>query len=190
MRLPGTILLAMSLAAVCAPGILAAAQDAIPQAGWEAPEFTLPSQDGSAVSLKNLRGKWVVLYFYPKDGTSGCTIEAHNFQRDLSGYEARNAVIMGVSLDSTGSHKEFCAKQGLTFKLLADDQKQVTPRYGSMQSILGYKLAARNTFLIDPLGTNRKGVDGRKSRGAQPRSAGGAKFPFEKVAPQPALQLY
>src|SRR5947209_20361273 len=99
MRLPGTILLAMSLAAVCAPGILAAAQDAIPQAGWEAPEFTLPSQDGSAVSLKNLRGKWVVLYFYPKDGTSGCTIEAHNFQRDLSGYEARNAVIVGVSLD-------------------------------------------------------------------------------------------
>jgi len=130
----------------------ASAGDAIPQPGSEAPGFTLPSQDGSAVSLKDLRGKWVVLYFYPKDGTSGCTLEAHNFQRDLDGYEARNAVILGVSLDTTGSHKEFCAKQGLTFKLLADDQKKVTPQYGSLQSILGFKVAARNTFLIDPQG--------------------------------------
>jgi thioredoxin-dependent peroxiredoxin len=130
----------------------ASAGDAIPQPGSEAPGFTLPSQDGSAVSLKDLRGKWVVLYFYPKDGTSGCTLEAHNFQRDLHGYEARNAVIVGVSVDTAGSHKEFCAKQGLTFKLLADDQKKVTPQYGSLQSILGFKIAARNTFLIDPQG--------------------------------------
>src|ERR1700678_2079212 len=131
---------------------LAAAGDVVPQTGTEAPGFTLPSQDGKPVTLKDLRGKWVVLYFYPKDGTSGCTLEAHNFQRDLPSYEARNAMIVGVSVDTTGSHKEFCAKQGLTFKLLADDQKQVSAEYGSLRSILGYKIAARNTFLIDPAG--------------------------------------
>jgi len=104
------------------------------------------------VSLSGFRGKWVVLYFYPKDGTSGCTLEAHNFQRDLPAYQARNAVVVGVSVDTTGSHKEFCAKQGLTFKLLADDEKKVSAEYGSLHSILGYKIAARNTFLIDPRG--------------------------------------
>jgi peroxiredoxin Q/BCP len=135
-----------------AAAALAFATEAIPPVGAEAPAFTLPSQDGTPVSLKELRGKWVVLYFYPKDGTTGCTIEAHNFQRDLKGYEARNAMIVGVSVDSTGSHKEFCAKQGLTFKLLADDQKRVTPLYGSLESLLGFKIAARNTFLIDPQG--------------------------------------
>src|SRR5579872_2421209 len=79
---------------------------AIPQPGEMAPDFTAPSQDGSPVSLKDFRGKWVVLYFYPKDGTHGCTIEAHNFQRDISKYEALNAVVIGVSVDSTNSHQE------------------------------------------------------------------------------------
>jgi peroxiredoxin Q/BCP len=130
----------------------AGASETVPLAGTEAPVFTLPSQDGTPVNLKDLRGKWVVLYFYPKDGTSGCTLEAHNFQRDLPKYEAHNAMVVGVSVDTTGSHKEFCAKQGLTFKLLADDQKQVSAEYGSLRSILGYKIAARNTFLIDPRG--------------------------------------
>ncbi len=141
----------LAAAALIAASALAGAET-IPQAGAEAPGFTLPSQDGQPVSLKDLRGKWVVLYFYPKDGTSGCTLEAHNFQRDLPGYEARNAMIVGVSVDTTGSHKEFCAKQGLTFRLLADDQKLVSAEYGSLRSILGYKIAARNTFLIDPRG--------------------------------------
>lgn len=141
----------LAAAALIAASVLAGAET-IPQTGAEAPGFTLPSQDGQPVSLKDLRGKWVVLYFYPKDGTSGCTLEAHNFQRDLPAYEARNAMIVGVSVDTTGSHKEFCAKQGLTFKLLADDQKQVSAEYGSLRSILGYKIAARNTFLIDPRG--------------------------------------
>lgn len=128
------------------------AGDVVPQAGSEAPVFTLPSQDGNPVNLKDLRGKWVVLYFYPKDGTAGCTLEAHNFQRDLPAYEARDAMVVGVSVDTTGSHKEFCAKQGLTFKLLSDDEKKVSAEYGSLHSILGYKIAARNTFLIDPKG--------------------------------------
>jgi peroxiredoxin Q/BCP len=91
-----------------------------PEAGSAAPDFTLPSQDGSQVSLKDFRGKWVVLYFYPKDFTSGCTVEAHNFQRDQSEYARRNAVVIGVSVDNAESHKQFCAKEGLNFKLLAD----------------------------------------------------------------------
>jgi len=121
----------------------------IPQAGQPAPEFTLPSQDGSQIGLKDLRGKWVVLYFYPKDNTPGCTIEAHNFQRDLPKYEQANAVVVGVSVDSPDSHKDFCAKQNLTFKLLADTGKQVVAQYGSLR---GTGVAARNTFLIDPDG--------------------------------------
>src|ERR1700722_19436565 len=78
---------------------------AAPQVGQMAPDFTLPSQDGSKISLHDFKGKWVVLYFYPKDGTPGCTIEAHNFQRDIAKYEQNRAVIVGVSVDSTGSHQ-------------------------------------------------------------------------------------
>ena len=126
--------------------------ESIPQVGQSAPDFTLASQDGSLISLKDFRSKWVMVYFYPKDGTPGCTIEAHNFQRDLPKYEARNAVILGVSMDSTGSHKEFCAKQGLTFKLLADTGTAVCGQYGSLRNLLVTKIAMRNTFLIDPSG--------------------------------------
>ncbi len=131
---------------------LALSADGIPAVGTKAPVFTLPSQDGSHVSLDEFRGKWVVLYFYPKDNTPGCTIEAHNFQRDLAQYDIENAVVLGVSLDSANSHKGFCAKQGLTFKLLSDVDKKVCEEYGSLRSILGIKMAARNTFLINPQG--------------------------------------
>ena len=135
---------------VFAVGLYAA--EAVPQVGQAAADFTLPSQDGSKISLHDFKGKWVVLYFYPKDGTAGCTIEAHNFQRDIAQYEQRKAVIVGVSVDSADSHKEFCAKQGLTFKLLADTEKTVSAQYGSITNILGYKIASRNTFLVDPTG--------------------------------------
>src|SRR5208282_4749590 len=81
--------------------------------GAEAPDFTLASQSGAPVSLHDFRGHWVVLYFYPKDFTSGCTIEAHNFERDLAQYDQKNAVIVGVSVDSADSHREFCAEEGL-----------------------------------------------------------------------------
>ena len=138
-----------------------------PQVGTQAPEFTLPTQEGNPVSLKDFHGKWVVLYFYPKDMTTGCTIEAHNFQRDLDRYEQNRAVIVGVSVDSAGSHQEFCAKQGLTFKLLADTEKSVSRQYGSLRSLLGYKISSRNTFLVNPEGRIAKvwtGVDpGRHS---------------------------
>jgi peroxiredoxin Q/BCP len=128
----------------------------VPAAGQKAPDFTLPSEDGSNVSLAQFKGKWVVLYFYPKDGTPGCTIEAHNFQRDIAKYQSDDAVIVGVSVDSTDSHKGFCAKQGLTFKLLADTDKKVCEDYGSLRSLMGMKMAARNTFLIDPRGVIAK----------------------------------
>jgi peroxiredoxin Q/BCP len=104
------------------------------------------------VSLKDFKGKYVVLYFYPKDKTPGCTIEAHNFQRDLAQYEKKKAVIVGVSVDSADSHKEFCAEQSLTFKLLADTQKKVVSQYGSTMEMRGDTIAARNTFLVDPKG--------------------------------------
>jgi peroxiredoxin Q/BCP len=121
----------------------------VPQIGQAAPEFSLPSQEGGPVSLKDFRGQWVVLYFYPKDMTPGCTIEAHNFQRDLPKYEQQHAVILGVSVDSTDSHKEFCTKESLTFKLLSDTDKKMVDQYGSLGS---HGVASRNTFLIDPAG--------------------------------------
>ena len=125
---------------------------AMPQAGQMAPDFTLPSQDGSNISLDSFRGKWVVLYVYPKDMTTGCTIEAHNFQQDMPKYQQLDAVVVGVSVDSTGSHKEFCAKEGLSFKLLSDEDKKVVAQYGSMGDHNGVKMAKRNTFLVDPHG--------------------------------------
>lgn len=126
-------------------------RQAAPAAGAAAPDFTLPSQEGS-VSLKDYRGKWVVLYFYPKDQTPGCSREAHNFQVDQPKYAERNSVVLGVSLDSVDSHKKFCAKEGLNFKLLADTEHKVTQSYGSLMNFGVVKVAARHTFLIDPSG--------------------------------------
>jgi len=129
-----------------------AADQAMPSVGQTAPTFTLPSQDGNQVSLDSFRGKWVVLYFYPKDMTTGCTIEAHNFQRDQAKYDAANAAIVGVSVDTPDSHKQFCTKEGLTFKLLADPEHKVVDEYGSLGNYNGMTIAMRNTFLIDPKG--------------------------------------
>ena len=124
----------------------------LPVSGSTAPDLSLTSQEGSQVSLKDYRGKWVVLYFYPKDFTTGCTIEAHNFQRDQAEYARRNAVVLGVSVDSEESHKNFCAKEGLNFKLLADTQHQVSKQYGSLMNFGVVQISSRNTFLIDPQG--------------------------------------
>jgi len=128
-------------------------------AGTPAPGFTLPSQDNTPISLDEYKGKWVVLYFYPKDFTGGCTLEAHNFQRDLDKYKAANAVVLGVSLDTTDSHKGFCTKESLTFKLLADPSHKVVDAYGvPMKTFTDKKtnasvtIATRQTFLIDPSG--------------------------------------
>jgi len=124
----------------------------LPLVGTPAPEFSLASQDGNAISLKDYRGKWVALYFYPKDLTPGCTLEAHNFQRDQAEFARRNAVVLGVSVDSADSHKRFCSKEGLNFKLLADSSHAVSKQYGSLINFGVAQISARNTFLIDPEG--------------------------------------
>ena len=127
-----------------------------PTAGTKAPDFTLKSQEGKTVSLHDFKGKWVVLYFYPKDFTQGCTIEAHNFQADQPKYDKINAAIVGVSVDTVDSHQQFCTKENLTFKLLADEKHEVVNTYGSTQKFGDAEVAARNTFLVDPQGTIRK----------------------------------
>ena len=140
--------LAIALAIVAAAAL---ASDA-PSVGTAAPGFTLANSEGGKTSLSDFKGKWVVLYFYPKDFTSGCTVEAHNFQRDLAKYQAAGAVILGVSVDTAQSHKDFCAKEGLNFKLLSDPDAKVSTEYGSVMEYEGQKLSARNTFVIDPNG--------------------------------------
>ncbi len=127
-------------------------RSSIPGVGSAAPDFTLPSQEGTLVSLHEYRGEWVVLYFYPKDQTPGCTREAHNFQSDQTKFLQRNSVILGVSVDSVDSHKKFCAKEGLNFKLLADTDGSVSRLYGSLTNLGVAKFASRHTFLIDPAG--------------------------------------
>jgi peroxiredoxin Q/BCP len=123
------------------------------QVGSAAPGFTLPSQENLPVSLTDYKGKWVVLYFYPKDQTSGCTVEAHNFERDQKKFDALNAVVLGVSLDTVDSHKAFCTKDSLTFKLLADPTHKVVDEYGvPVKSFGPIHYAERVTFLISPEG--------------------------------------
>ncbi len=147
----------LSLALLAAASTMAAD---LPAVGSNAPDFTLQSQEGKTVSLKDFRGQWVVLYFYPKDMTPGCTIEAHNFERDLAQYTAKKAAIVGVSADNIDSHQQFCTKESLTFKLLADPEKKTIAAYGSLAG--NGMVAARNTFLIDPKGVIRKVYTGVK----------------------------
>jgi peroxiredoxin Q/BCP len=142
------------VAAIAILAALSAIADELPAAGNRAPGFTLKSQEGKPISLADYKGKWVVLYFYPKDMTQGCTIEARNFQRDQAEYGKRNAVVLGVSADNVDSHQEFCTKESLSFKLLADPERTVIGQYGSLSP--NGSMAARNTFLIDPQGVIRK----------------------------------
>ena len=156
------ILLPAIITLVTLPFVQGTEAPSQPAAGTLAPDFSLTTGDGSQVSLKDYRGKWVVLYFYPKDFTSGCTMEAKNFQRDLSKYEQAGAVILGVSVDTAQSHKDFCAKEGLNFKLLADTDAKISTEYGSVMDYKGSKMAARNTFLINPEGKIAKIYTGVK----------------------------
>src|SRR6202140_5163524 len=145
------LLLAVALLlAVLVPRLFS--RGATPTEGSSAPDFSLPSPQVSSVSWKVYRVKWEDRYFYPKDQTPGCSREAHNFQVDQPKYTERNAVVGGVSLDSVDSHKKFCAKEGLNFKLLADTHHKVTEAYGSLTNIGLVKFAARHTFRIDPSG--------------------------------------
>ena len=122
----------------------------LPPLNQPAPAFSLPTNTGDGqINLSDYQGKWLVAYFYPKDFTSGCTVEAQRFQKDLPQYHDRNAEIIGISADSVDSHAEFCDSEGLKFPLLADEDGSVSKAYGSW---LGY-VSSRHTFIIDPKGT-------------------------------------
>ena len=124
----------------------------LPTLNQSAPTFTLPTNTGSGtVSLADYAGKWVVLYFYPKDFTSGCTLEARRFQQDIAQYQQRQTEIVGVSADSIDSHAKFCDSEGLKFPLLADTNGAVSKSYGSWLGIF----SMRHSFIIDPKGVLR-----------------------------------
>lgn len=128
--------------------------------GKKAPDFSLPDQNGNKVKLSGFKGKYVVLYFYPKDDTSGCTKEACNFRDSFPKFNNADAVIIGVSPDSVASHKKFAEKYNLPFTLLADEDKKVVEKYGvwKEKSMYGKKYMGveRTTFIIDPEGKIKK----------------------------------
>jgi len=124
--------------------------------GQPAPDFTLPDQNGKPVTLSEQRGNWVILYFYPKDDTPGCTKEACSFRDNILAIQRLDARVFGVSVDTVSSHKKFSEKYNLNFPILADDRQVVTARYGVLTSYLGIKAARRSTVIIDPQGVIRK----------------------------------
>lgn len=125
-------------------------------AGAPAPDFELTDQDGQVHSIEDYRGKWVVLYFYPKDDTPGCTTEACEFRDNIFAFRSANCEILGVSLDDEESHRAFAEKHGLPFPLLADVSGVAADAYGVKSVRFGMTLAKRQTFLIDPEGNIAK----------------------------------
>jgi peroxiredoxin Q/BCP len=147
--------LLQSAAIACVSLMLSAAAVAqeSPEAGAAAPKFRLQDQTGKWHALKDYAGKWVVLYFYPKDGTPGCTTQACEFRDNIFAYRELNAVILGVSVDNVESHKTFAEEQNLPFPILADVDKKVTTAYGTLKLYMGtLEMARRDTFIIDPQG--------------------------------------
>ena len=147
MAITACLLFSVPWAACAGP---AASQPAV---GSPAPEFELPDQSGQLYSLEDYRDRWVVLYFYPKDQTPGCTTEACEFRDNIFAFRDLNAQILGVSYDDVDSHREFAEKYGLPFPLLADVDGKAAEAYGVATRMLGMRLAKRQTFLIDPAGT-------------------------------------
>ena len=131
----------------------------VPKIGEVAPDFKLLDQHNKSHTLADYRGKWLVLYFYPKDDTPGCTEEACKFRDDLHKLTALGAQVVGISVDDSSSHADFAKKHGLPFPLLADVDKVVTERYGVLNNLLLVKIAKRYTFLIDPQGKVKKIYD-------------------------------
>ncbi len=128
--------------------------------GDKAPEFELPTNTGKPVSLKELKGKNIVLYFYPKDATPGCTLEARDFSANIKKFKEHNCEVIGVSKDSIKSHCSFAEKQELTILLGSDEEGNVCEKYGVLmeKNFIGKKYMGidRSTFLIDKLGIIRK----------------------------------
>ena len=144
------------LVVIAVGGLLASALragDKGPAVGTAAPDFTLNSQENKPVSLHDFKGKWVVLYFYPKDDTPGCTTQACGFRDNIFAFNQAGAVILGISVDDVASHKRFAEDHGLPFTLLADSTKETAKTYGVLRSVLGLmEIARRETFIIDPSG--------------------------------------
>jgi thioredoxin-dependent peroxiredoxin len=155
-RLPTRWLAGMALVAGAFAARSVAAKGSLPEVGHPAPDFTLDTQDGKPVSLRDFRGRWVVLYFYPKDFTPGCTIEAREFREAAPKFAAKNAVVLGVSVQSPTTHKKFCAKEALGFDLLSDKSREVSAAYGSILNLGIIRLSTRHTFLINPDGVIAK----------------------------------
>ena len=124
----------------------------LPKVGQDAPDFSLTDQHGKLQRLANYRGKWVVLYFYPKDNTPHCTTEACAFRDDMAQIHAMGAAVLGVSVDDADSHAQFARKHHLSFPLLADQDGVVAARYGSLTNLFLVRFARRNTFIINPQG--------------------------------------
>lgn len=138
------------LALLALAGLSAAAEEM--QIGAPAPGFSLPDQTGQIQQLSHYRGRWVVLYFYPKDDTPGCTKEACRFRDDIAQLKALGAQVLGISLDSTDSHARFAEKHGLPFPLLSDADATVTKSYGAYRALGPLRFARRHTFIINPEG--------------------------------------
>jgi peroxiredoxin Q/BCP len=144
-----TSLLLAGLLAIASVAWAAAA----PRVGEPAPAFRLQDQAGKWHSLADYKGKWVAIYFYPKDDTPGCTTQACSFRDNIFEFKKENAVILGISVDDVASHKAFAEKHSLPFTLLADQDKVVTKQYGVLKTYMGVmEMARRDTFLIDPQG--------------------------------------
>jgi peroxiredoxin Q/BCP len=151
------IVVAGFIAALLPCACMASAADANPadppQVGAAAPPFRLQDQDGVWHTLSEYRGKWLVLYFYPKDDTPGCTTQACEFRDNIFEFRRLGAVIVGISVDDVASHKDFAAEHSLPFTLLADSTKRTAQAYGVLHTAFGIMdLASRETFIIDPQG--------------------------------------
>ena len=133
-----------------APAFATAAEP--PEVGAPAPAFSLPDQTGKTHALTDYAGRWLVLYFYPKDDTPGCTKEACNFRDDIARIRKLGAEVVGVSVDDAASHAAFAKKHSLPFTLLADQGGAVAASYGALRDLMVMKIAKRVTFIIDPQG--------------------------------------
>jgi thioredoxin-dependent peroxiredoxin len=148
----GLLLLALALAVLLLWYSNTRISRKLPKVGDTAPAFTLPDQNGTARTLADFRGRWLVLYFYPRDDTPGCTEQAGRYRDAMRNLEALGAAVCGISVDSSDSHADFSRKYKLPFTLLADREGTTAARYGSLRNFGLVKFAKRNTFLVDPQG--------------------------------------
>jgi peroxiredoxin Q/BCP len=157
---------ALTFVTLVAGGRVALAEGATPEVGKPAPAFKLQDQAGKWHSLADYKGKWVALYFYPKDDTPGCTTQACGFRDNIFAFNKEGAVILGISVDDMASHKEFAEKHSLPFTILADSDKAVTKSYGVLKTYMGVmEMARRDTFIIDPQGRVAKHYESVKPEG-------------------------